>query len=159
MPLIFSQYRTAGTVEAIVTRNRVGNTLPRIEVMRHDENKEINSIKVEIIDNKPLYIPLGRSGQTYKIQFKTFDIKKFNAWYTVLGNDVLEVIMSDYAEFPVDSFWVVESFTSAEVIGSAYACMSDETAAYVPRGTQPIIMEYELEVSQSITDALGRPRV
>ena len=158
MTLIFSQYRPTGTAEVLVTRNRYGNTLPNIEVGKHDENKEINSIKVEIIDNKPLYIPLGRTDQLYKIQFKTFTIRDFNPWYTVLGNDVLKVINSSYTEFPVGSYWSVESLTSSEVIGSAYACMSDETAAIIPRGTQPIIMEYELQVSQSLTDILGKPR-
>ena len=158
MPIIFSQYRVAGVEESLVSVNRTGLNLPTIKLARHDEKKEINSIKVEIIDNKPLFIPLGRSDQTYKVQFKTFTILDFNAWYTVLGNDVLKVIMSDYAEFPEDTYWVVESCSSSEVIGSAYACMSEESAAYTPRGTQPIIMEYELELSLSLTDAIGRPR-
>lgn len=158
MTLIFEQYRTAGTTEVLVTVNRAGNTLPDIKVSRHDETKEINSIKVEIIDNKPLYIPLGRTDQTYKVQFKTFNIRSFNVWYTVLGNDILKVITSTYPEFPVGSFWSVETFSSSEMPGSAYAYMSEESEVHTPRGDQTIIMEYELELSKSITDALGRPR-
>jgi len=72
---------------------------------------------------------------------------------------VLKVIASNYAEFPIDSYWSVESISSSENIGSARAYMSDEVASIVPRGTQPIIMEYELELSESLSDALGRPRV
>lgn len=158
MTLIFKQYRIFGTAEVPVTINRAGENLPDISIARHDETKEINSIKVEIIDNKPLFIPLGRTGRTYKVQFKTFNIIDFNVWSTVLGNDILKVITSTYAEFPVGSYWNVETFSSSELPGSAYACMSDEANVSTPRGAQPIIMEYELEVSESTSNAIGSPR-
>lgn len=158
MTLIFEQYRTSGTSEVLVTVNRSNAMLPGMTVMKHDESKEINSIKVEIIDNKPLYIPLGRSDHIYKCQFKTFNIIQFNTWYSVLGNDILKVVISDYPEFPVGSYWSVESISSTEVPGSAYAVMSDEVAGIKQRGSQAIVMEYELELSRSTTDALGRPR-
>ena len=159
MTLIFEQYRAANNAEVLITLNRQGNYLPDINVSKHDESKEINSIKVEIIDNKPLYIPLGRTDQTYKCQFKTFTILDFNIWYTVLGNDVLKVITSDYPEFPVGTYWAVENITSSEVPGSTYAVMSADAELTAVRGMQPIIMEYELELSKSITDILGKPRV
>lgn len=158
MTIVFSQYRAADSIEILVTINRSGGVIPAVEVSRHDETKEINSIKVEIIDNKPLYIPLGRTDQMYKIQFKTFTISDFNAWYSVLGNDVLKVISSSYAEFPVDSYWSVENISSSEVLGSASAYLSEEAVVSVPRGTQVIIMEYELQLSASLVDVIGRPR-
>ena len=158
MTLIFEQYRSAGTSEILVTTSRTGNTLPSIEVGRHDESKEINSIKVEIIDNKPLYIPLGRTDQVYKIQFKTFKLIDFNVWYTVIGNDVLKVINSSYAEFPVNSYWSVESITHSEFPGSPSAFMENDIIGNISRGNQPIIMEYELQLSESFVDLLGRPR-
>jgi hypothetical protein len=158
MTLIFEQYRSAGTSEILVTTSRTGNTLPSIEVGRHDESKEINSIKVEIIDNKPLYIPLGRTDQVYKIQFKTFKLIDFNVWYTVIGNDVLKVINSSYAEFPIGSYWNVENISSTEDPGSPSAFMSNDVIGGITRGNQPIIMEYELQLSESFVDLLGRPR-
>ena len=158
MTLIFEQYRATGTVEVLVTVNRQGNTLPNIEVSKHDESKEINSIKVEIIDNKPLYIPLGRTDQMYKVQFKTFKLVDFNVWYSVVGNDVLKVIDSTYAEFPIGSYWNVENISSTEDPGSPSAVMSSDVIGGITRGNQPIIMEYELQLSESLTDLLGRPR-
>lgn len=158
MTLIFEQYRATGTAEVLVTVNRLGTTLPNIEVGKHDESKEINSIKVEIIDNKPLYIPLGRTDQMYKIQFKTFNLFNFNVWYTLVGNDVLKVLDSTYAEFPVGSYWSVENVSSSEDPGSPSAVMSDSPKGNITRGNQPIIMEYELQLSESLTDPLGRPR-
>jgi hypothetical protein len=153
MTLIFKQYRLFNTLEVPVTINRDGLNIPDISIYRHDETIEINSIKVEIIDNKPLYIPLGRTDLMYKIQFKTFNILDFNVWYTVLGNDVLNVIDSTYAEFPVDSYWNVESISSHELSGSAYS-ISDSTP-----GVQSIIFDHELQLSQSLTDAVGNERV
>lgn len=158
MTLVFSQFRSFNTIEVPVTVNRIGENLPNIEVGRHDESKEINSIKVEIIDNKPLYIPLGRSDHTCKLQFKTFTLFNFNVWYSVLGNDVLKVINSSYTEFPIGSYWNVESMTSTEVPGSPTAHMSEDSIGGISRGNQNIIMEYELQLSKSYTDALGRPR-
>ena len=72
---------------------------------------------------------------------------------------MLKVITSDYPEFPVGSYWTVENITSSEVPGSTYAVMSAEAELTAVRGMQPIIMEYELEVSKSVTDVLGKPRV
>lgn len=159
MAIIFKQCRAGHKGdEIVVTTNRQGIHLPKISISRHDESVEINSIKVEIIDNKPLYIPLGKTEHTYKCQFKTFTILDFNAWYTVLGNDVLEVISSKYPEFPEGSYWNVENITSRELLGSAHAIISDDYEGPINPGEQIIIMEYELEVSKSETDFLGRPR-
>ena len=158
MTLIFEQYRATGTAEVLVTVNRQGNTLPNIEVSKHDESKEINSMKVEIIDNKPHYIPLGRTDQMYKVQFQTFKLVDFNVWYSVVGNDVLKVIDSTYAEFPIGSYWNVENISSTEDPGSPSAFMSNDVIGGITRGNQPIIMEYELQLSESLTDLLGRPR-
>lgn len=161
MPLTFRHYRPSSSSEYPVMINRVDvNNQPvtgeyylfPVEAYRHKETCEINSVKVEIIDNKPLYIPLGKSSPTYKIQFKTRTISEFNMWYTVLGNDVLEVLISDYEEFPVTSFWNVETISHNELPGSAFT-KSDTLV-----GKQLIWFDYELELSRSFTSAAGVDR-
>lgn len=161
MSLIFHHYRPSGSSEYPVTINRVDSNnkkvdgecyLFSIDPHRQEETIEINSVKVEIIDNKPLYIPLGCSILTYKIQFKTKTIAEFNMWYTLLGNDILKVILSDYDEFPINSYWNVETISHRELKGSAY--VKSETLV----GEQLIWFDYELEISKSIVDAKGIKR-
>ena len=155
MPLVFSQLRMFNSLEVPVTVNRAGTlNLPEIEIKRNGGAQEINSIKVEIIDNKPLYIPLGKTGLTYKGQFALFNILDFHVWYTVLGNDVLKVEESTYDEFPVGTYWNVESFTHQEMPGSTYA-----KSVHTTPGEQFMNFECELELTKSLTDAVGRPRV
>ena len=161
MTLLFQHYRPAGSTEVPVDINRIDETLAAapgeyylytIEPHRHEETSEINSVKVEIIDNKPLFIPLGSSGPSYKIQFKTFEIRSYHTWYTVLGNDILKVLRSDYDEFPVGSYWNVDAISDQELPGSSF------TKSDTLKGRQPIIFSFELQLSRSRTDAAGKTR-
>jgi hypothetical protein len=154
MTLTFTHYRPSGNVEYLVNIGReVAGVMPAMQVQRHSEVTEINSVKVEIIDNKPLYIPLGRSDLEYKFQFRTFNIRDFSAWYTVVGNDILNVALSTYKEFPVGSYWNVENITERELPGSSFSISPGDV-----KGNQAIVYEFELEVSRSLKDAASKDR-
>lgn len=161
MSLFFQHYRPAGTKEYPVNINRIDENLAAadgeyylytINPHRHEESSEINSVKVEIIDNKPLFIPLGSSGPSYKIQFRIFEIRAYHTWYTVLGNDVLKVLTSDYDEFPVGTYWNVDAISEQELPGSSF------TKSVTKVGKQLIMFDFELQLSRSRTNAAGKAR-
>jgi hypothetical protein len=104
-----------------LTNSQQKSCLNSVSISSAKSDYKINDIRVAIMDNKPIVIPLGKTGPSYKVKFKMFYLYDFNAWYSILANDILLVLGSSLVEFEKDTYWDVDEITIDRGAGSASA--------------------------------------
>lgn len=97
--------------------------------------------------DKPIFIPMGKQGETVKLTAYLKSSTNFALWKPISQGNLLYVSASEYEELPVGSYWWVDANTITRKGGMAAASMT---------GTLTGLWNHELSVIKSYRTGDGK---